>query len=225
MPPALPQIVVNLKTYDQATGARAVAIAEAAAAVAEATGVGVAVAPQALDVRQCVGLGVPVFAQHFDRVEGGSNTGWTYLAALVEAGVAGSLINHSEHRVDLETVKWCVQAARHAGIVPLVCTKDAAESGAYGAAATPDAVAVEPPELIGGDISVTTADPEVVASSAEALMRQAPGVKLYCGAGVKTRKDVEAAVELGSYGILLASGVTKAKDPRAVLDDLARGFS
>ena len=39
-------------------------------------------------------------------------------------------------------------------------------------------------------------------------------------AGVKNGADVAAALELGASGVLLASGVTKANDPKAVLNDL-----
>jgi triosephosphate isomerase (TIM) len=224
VPSAPARIVVNLKTYEEATGTRALAIAKAAELVAKSSGIGIAVAPQALDIRLLAGTGVPVYAQHFDLVEGGSQTGWTSLQALAGAGVRGSLINHSEHRVDAKAVAAMVTACRQRKIASIVCTKDASESGRF-AALSPDAVAVEPPELIGGDVSVTTADPDVVSSSVEAVTSRAPGVRVYCGAGVKVRRDVEVALELGAFGILLASGVTKAEDPRAVLEDLASGFS
>jgi triosephosphate isomerase len=45
-------------------------------------------------------------------------------------------------------------------------------------------------------------------------------VPVLCGAGVKTGKDVRRALELGAKGVLLASGVVKAKDPRKALQDL-----
>ena len=37
------------------------------------------------------------------------------------------------------------------------------------AALVPDYVAVEPPELIGGDVSVTSADPQIVSDTASAV--------------------------------------------------------
>ena len=81
-------------------------------------------------------------------------------------------------------------------------------------------IAVEPPELIGGDISVTTSDPTVVSSSVEVVRKVDSGIDVLCGAGVKTGEDVAAALDLGAAGVLLASGVTKADDPKAVLSDL-----
>ncbi len=46
---------------------------------------------------------------------------------------------------------------------------------------------------------------------------------MLCGAGVTNGEDVKAAIELGADGVLLASGVVKAKDPRAALLDLVSG--
>ena len=45
-------------------------------------------------------------------------------------------------------------------------------------------------------------------------------VKVLCGAGISKGDDAVAALELGAEGVLLASGVIKAKDPMAALLDL-----
>ena len=88
------------------------------------------------------------------------------------------------------------------------------------AALVPDYVAVEPPELIGGAISVTSADPEIVSGTAAAVREVSEQVGILCGAGVKTGEDVATAIELGTSGVLLASGVTKADDPESALRNL-----
>ena len=49
-------------------------------------------------------------------------------------------------------------------------------------------------------------------------------MKVLCGAGVKNGKDVAKALELGSDGVLLASGIVKAKDKEKVIRDLASGL-
>ena len=36
--------------------------------------------------------------------------------------------------------------------------------------------------------------------------------KLLCGAGIVTAEDVERAIELGSHGILVASGIVKSRN-------------
>ena len=214
---------MNLKAYPQTLGARAVALAKACVKLEEGAGVIVAIAPQALDLRACIDTGARVYAQHFDRVLKPEATGWQSVASLADAGCEGTLINHSEHRLDPADIQWFVDAAREARLTSILCTKDAAESAAY-AKTRPDLVAVEPPELIGGDIAVTTADPDVVRRSVSAVQRAAPGIPVLCGAGVKTGSDVTRAIELGAYGILIASGVTKAPKPVDVLADLASGF-
>jgi triosephosphate isomerase len=81
-------------------------------------------------------------------------------------------------------------------------------------------IAVEPPELIGGDTSVTSADPEIVSGTANLVKSVNPDVRVLCGAGVKNGEDVAMAIQLGTEGVLLASGVTKANDPQGILADL-----
>ena len=79
---------------------------------------------------------------------------------------------------------------------------------------------MEPPELIGGDISVTTANPKIVQDTVETVKAVNRNVSVLCGAGVKTGQDVATAISLGADGVLLASGVVKSKDPKATLEDL-----
>jgi triosephosphate isomerase len=105
------------------------------------------------------------------------------------------------------------------GFEVCACAADVKEAIAL-AALGPDFVAVEPPELIGGDVSVTSADPEIVSGTARAVRDVSASVGILCGAGVKSGSDVSKAIELGTSGVLLASGVTKSADPVASLKDL-----
>ncbi|MEO2221987.1 MAG: triose-phosphate isomerase, partial [Candidatus Poseidoniia archaeon] len=68
--------------------------------------------------------------------------------------------------------------------------------------------------------SVTTADPEIVISTAAAISEINENVGILCGAGVKNGEDVAMAIQLGTSGVLLASGVTKVADPVSALADL-----
>lgn len=214
-----PAVVVNVKTYPQTTGQGALQLAEAAFRVAEESGAGLALAVQAADLRLVANVGIPIYAQHFLPRQPGNHSGETLAPALAEAGATGSLINHAEHRLTLADIGACVAECNQRDWVSILCTNDAITSAA-GAVLGPTYVAVEPPELIGGDISVTTADPAIVSESAEAIRRVNPDVRLLCGAGVKNGQDVATALELGADGVLLASGVAKAKDPEAALRDL-----
>ena len=116
-----------------------------------------------------------------------------------------------------------VPRCRELGLEVIACADDIVEAETL-AKLSPDYIAIEPPELIGGDISVTTANPEIVSGAVERIRAVNPNVGVLCGAGVKSRKDVAKALELGTVGVLLASGVVKAKDPEAALRDLVKGL-
>jgi len=208
-------ILVNFKAYP----VDPVAVAEAARDVSEASGVRIAVAPQAAHLGRVAETGAETWAQHVSPVEHGSHTGSTLAEAVADAGATGTLINHSERRQTVADVDAALEAADRAGLETCVCGNNPGQIAAV-TALGPDAVAVEPPELIGGDVSVSTADPEIVEGAVAAAASVDDEVDVYCGAGVSTGDDVVAAGDLGARGILLASGVAKADDPRAALEGL-----
>ena len=207
-------VLVNLKAYP----CDPVAVAGAAADVAEESGVRVAVAPQAAHLERVAATGVETWAQHVSPVDHGSHTGSTLAEATADAGAVGTLLNHSENRLRLADVDGSLRAAERAGLETVVCANNPRQVAAA-AALEPDAVAVEPPALIGTGTPVSRADPEVVTDSVEAAAAVGD-VPVLCGAGISTGEDVSAAAELGAEGVLLASGVAKADDPRAALEAL-----
>ncbi len=212
-------ILVNLKAYP----CDPIEVATAARDVADASDVRIAVAPQAADLARVAETDVETWAQHVSPNPHGSHTGSTLAEAAADNGAEGTLINHSEKRLKLADVDGALDAAERAGLETIVCANNPAQIGAA-AALGPDAVAVEPPELIGGDVSVSTADPGIVEDAVDAAAAVAPDVEVFCGAGVSTGEDVAAAADLGASGILLASGVAKADDPEAALADLVSGI-
>jgi triosephosphate isomerase len=123
----------------------------------------------------------------------------------------------------LADIDTCLMRAKDLGLDTLVCTNNVGTSKAV-STFFPSMIAVEPPELIGGDISVTTADPGIVSNTVQAVRSINKTVKILCGAGVKNGRDVTKAIELGADGVLLASGVVKAKNKEEVLRDLAAGI-
>lgn len=216
-----PMIAVNFKTYREATGAKAVALAKIAEKVSEETGVCIVVAPQFSDLyRVASEVSIPVFAQHIDPIEPGAYTGHVLAESIKEAGAIGSLINHSERRLQLADIDVCVKRCRSLGLVSLVCT-NTPEVSAAAAALNPDIIAYEPPELIGTGIPVSKAKPEAVTDALRLVEAVNPKVIVLCGAGISKGEDVKVALQLGTKGVLLASGVVKAKDPYAVLREMA----
>lgn len=215
-----PVLITNFKTYQSATGIKALELAKIHEEVAKKYGVNFAVCPQAVDIWMIASqVNIPVLAHHFDAVTHGSFTGHILPEALKLAGADGSLLNHAERRISFPQIEASLKRAREVGFFTVVCSSNLEETKRI-AGLKPDAVALEPPELIGGDISVSTASPDIIRKAVE----QNPNANILVGAGVKTGEDVRIALELGAKGILLASGITKAADPRKVLEEMAKAM-
>ncbi len=169
-------------------------------------------------------MSIPVFAQHIDPIAPGSFTGHILPEAIRETGAVGTLINHSERRLKLADIDATITRARESDLLSVVCANNAAVSAAA-AALKPNMIAVEPPELIGTGIPVSKAKPEVVSGTVDLVKRINPDVVILCGAGITRGEDVAAALRLGTEGVLVASGVVKAKDPYKVLLEFAESIT
>jgi len=213
-------ILTNFKTYETAIGEKAIQLAKIHELVAKETSVNFAVAPSMLDIQKVTETcsSIPVFAQHVDDAGYGSFTGHVPAKQLAGFGVQGVILNHSENRLPEDYIKTCVKSAKESGLKIIICAENVKE-GVKFMSYNPDFIAVEPPELIGGDISVSTANPEIISDAVEKIGKG----KVIVGAGIKNAEDVRIAKKLGASGVLLASGVTKSSDPQAVLRDLAKG--
>lgn len=215
-----PILITNFKTYESSTGLKALELAKLHEEVAQEYGVNFAVCPQIVDIWMVASeVNIPVLAHHFDAVTHGAFTGHTIPEALKMAGADGSLLNHAERRIPFPQIAESVKRAREVGFFTIVCARDV-EEGKKIATLKPDAVAIEPPELIGGDISVSTASPEIIKNAVKAIHE----IPVIVGAGVKTGADIEIALKLGAKGVLVASGVTRAADPKKVLEEFARAL-
>jgi triosephosphate isomerase len=214
-------IVVNFKTYTEATGRRAVDLAKKAEMVSKETGVYVGVAPQFSDISVVTeAVRIPVFAQHVDPIKPGSFTGHVLAESVKEAGAVGTLINHSERQLKLSDINEIINLTRELKLISLVCANNPSISAAV-AALKPDIIAIEPPELIGSGIPVSKAKPEVVTGTVELVREISRKVTILCGAGISHGDDVATALKLGTEGVLVASGIVKAKDPYRVLREFA----
>lgn len=219
-----PLFLLNLKAYPGCLGADAERFGTTLARLAEEAGVSAALAPAAPDLARLASvLTVPVIAQHVDPVDPGPRTGWVPAEAIRAAGAAGSLLNHSEHPLPAAQVGEAVSRLRSLGLVPIVCAGTPEEAEEL-AAFQPPFLAIEPPELIGGEVSVSTAQPEVIRGTVARVRRVAPDTHVLCGAGIHHRSDVAAALDLGSQGILVASAVAKSSDPERAIAELLAGF-
>ena len=219
-----PVIVLNEKAYVESVGKRGLELAKICEEVAAEHGVSIAICPQQVELAKIVAaVNIPCFAQHVDAVEPGSQTGFVTLESVKEAGAVGSLVNHSEHRLKIADINFIISKAARLDLLTIVCTNNIAVSKSI-AELRPYAIAVEPPELIGTGRAVSKVDPAIVENTVKEVKHVDEECVVLCGAGVTNGEDVRAAVELGADGVLLASGVVKAKDPRAALIDLVSGL-
>ncbi len=214
-------LIVNFKTYIEATGKRAIELAKIAEEVSRETGVTIIIAPQFTDIEPVSKtVDIPVFSQHIDSVKPGAHTGHVLADAVKSAGADGSLVNHSEKRISTSEIASTVKVCSDAYLISAVCA-DTTEASVDVANMLPDMIAIEPPELIGTGISISKARPELITESLKQIRKVNRSVRVLCGAGVTTAEDVSKALALGSEGVLVASGVVKSNDPRAVLQSMA----
>ena len=216
-----PIIIINFKTYLEATGKKAVELAMKAEKASKETGIHIAVAPQFADIaRVAEAVEIPVYAQHIDAVCPGAFTGHVLAEAVKEAGATGTLINHSERQLKLADIDAVIRHASEKKLISCVCTSNPAISAAV-AYLNPDIISIEPPELIGTGVAVSKAQPEAVTNTIKLVRAVNNEAIILCGAGISHGEDVATALKLGTQGVLVASGIVKAKDPYTVLREFA----
>jgi triosephosphate isomerase len=209
----------------EATGPRAVRLAVKAEKVSSDTGISIGVAPQFADIAAVsAAVSIPVFAQHIDAIRPGGFTGYVLAESVKEAGAVGTLINHSERQLKLSEIDDAVKLSKRKNLVSCVCANNPSISTAV-ATLEPNIIAIEPPELIGTGIPVSKARPEVITDTLRLVRHMNSKVKILCGAGISRGEDVAAALRLGTEGVLVASGIVKAKDPYLIIREFADASS
>jgi triosephosphate isomerase len=216
-----PIIIVNFKTYLEATGSRALQLAKQAEKASKETGINIAVAPQFTDIKAVAEVvEIPVYAQHVDSIKPGSSTGHVLIEAVKEAGAVGTLINHSERQIKLAEIDAVIKLCREKNLISCLCTNNPTTS-ASAAYLCPDIISIEPPELIGTGIAVSKAQPEAVTNTLKLVRKVNNEAVILCGAGISHGEDVAVALKLGTHGVLVASGIVKAKNPYIVMREFA----
>lgn len=215
-----PAVIINYKVYSEVEGTKALHLSRICQRVAEEQKVSIALCPPMPTLALIAeAVDVPVFSQNVDPRKPGSGTGYVTPSEIASVGAYGTLINHSEHKQASADVGTCVGMCHELNLCTCVCA-DTVDIAVELAGFKPDFIAVEPPELIGGDVSVTTANPDIVENTVKSVKAVSKNTMVLCGAGVKNGNDVRTAIDLGANGVLLASGVVKSKNPESVIRDL-----
>ena len=215
-----PIIILNYKTYTESTGKNAVQLSKYVQEASQESGINMAIAPQAVDLYPIIKeVEIPVYSQHMDAITPGGHTGATLPEEIKETGIEGTLINHSEQRLTIADIDTIVEKTKQLELTSVLCTNNVKTSTAA-ALFNPDYIAIEPPELIGTGIPVSQANPEIVENTVQEIHKINKNINVLCGAGITTGEDMKAAIELGTQGVLLASGIIKAENQKQALLDL-----
>lgn len=216
-------LIINFKTYHESTGANALRLAKIIDKASIKAPVPVLVAVQALDLEKVSKAmkHVKVIAQHVDGVGYGAHTGHLSPEEVKNHGGVGTLINHSESPVPFELLGKTIDLAQ--SIFPeytIVCSPSYDMTVVIDRDFDPHKIAYEPPELIGGNISVASAKPEII----KKVVNISTERQILVGAGIKTVEDIKISLQLGAIGVLVASGVVRAADPGKVVKEFLKAW-
>jgi triosephosphate isomerase len=213
--------IINCKNYEEIGGSKIIKFIKTIENITKKYPIKIVVAPPHHLLAKAANSSIPIFAQHLDNVRLGSTTGFMVPDLVKKSMIAGSLINHSEHRISSKDITELVSRLKKLGMASVVCVKDVKEAKTY-AKLNPDYIAIEPPELIGSGRAVSKERPELITKAVTAVKSAKNNTKLLCGAGLVSGADVKKAIELGSNGILVASGIVKAKNWHKIIEEFAK---
>ncbi|PIN97363.1 MAG: triose-phosphate isomerase, partial [Nitrosopumilus sp. CG10_big_fil_rev_8_21_14_0_10_33_7] len=213
--------IINCKNYEEISGDKILEFVKIAEKISKKYKIKIAIAPPQHLIGLVSNSKIPILAQHIDNSKVGSTTGYVIAELLKKSKVSGSLINHSEHRISSEDISKLILKLRELKMISVVCVKDVSEAKKY-SKLNPDYIAIEPPELIGSGKAVSNERPEIIIKAADAVKSANNKTELLCGAGIVSGQDVVKALELGSKGILVASGIIKAKNWAKIIEEFSK---
>ncbi len=210
-------ILINFKTYIGGSGREGLKLAKSIYKF-KSSKYQLAISPQTIDLKEISkSVKIPVFSQHLDNITYGSHTGSILPESVKKSGATGTLINHSEKRIELHKIRETIEICKRLKLKTVVCASSLSMVKKI-VKFTPDYIAYEPKKLIGKNISVTSVNPKVIVKAVKIV--SSSGTKLLAGAGIHSRRDIKKAIELGASGVLIAHKVVKAKKVRKVLKSL-----
>ena len=215
--------IINCKNYEEVSGDKIKKFIKIAEQVSKKYKIKIAISPPQHLIGLVANSSIPILAQHIDDSKIGSTTGYIIPELLKKSKVKGSLINHSEHRISSKEIEKLVVKLKELKMISIVCVKDVAEVKKY-LKINPDFIAIEPPELIGSGKAISTEKPDLIQKAARIVNDSKNKTKLLCGAGIVSGEDVAKSIELGSKGILVASGIVKAKNWNKIISEFAKAL-
>ncbi len=157
-----------------------------------------------------------VFAPHMDPIYPGRGLADTLPESLVAAGAEGVMLNHVEKPLSFEVLAETIKRADEVGLTTIVCADSMADATKI-AGLHPDIIVAEPSELIGTGVSV---GPEYVAAATDCVKKVDENILVLTAAGIAGGEDVYNTIIAGADATGSSSGVAKAKDRPAMVDEM-----
>ncbi|NIP62923.1 MAG: triose-phosphate isomerase [Nitrosopumilaceae archaeon] len=215
--------VINCKNYEEISGVKLLKLIKTVEKISRKYKIKIAVSPpQSMLSFASEKTSIPILAQHLDNAKVGSTTGYMIPEIVKGSKVDGSIINHSEHRLSKTDIQDLIKRMRDLKLISVLCVKNVAEVKKY-VNLKPDYIAIEPPQLIGTGKAISKERPSLISNAAK-IVQKTKRTKLLCGAGIVSGADVEKAIQLGSKGILVASGIIKSKNWEEIISDFAKAM-
>ena len=215
--------IINCKNYDEISGERIIRLAKISEKISRKYKISIAISPPHHLIPLITKFKITVLTQHLDDKKIGSTTGFMVPEIVKKSKIDGSIINHSEHRISEKEIKNLIQKLKKLKLKTVLCVKNINEVKKY-VKLNPTFIAIEPPELIGTGRAISTERPHLITKAVDSVKSAKNSTKLLCGAGIVSGNDVTRAKELGAKGILVASGVVKAKNWEKIIDEFSRAL-
>ena len=157
-----------------------------------------------------------VFAQHMDPLTAGKGLGSVLPEAVKAAGAVGVMLNHAEKKLNPQEVEKTIRRADEIGLATIVCA-DTVEELITMAKLSPNLLVAEPTELIG---TGQTSDESYVHETIRRVHEINPDIMVLQGAGIANGQDVYNTIKLGAQATGSTSGIIKAADPYAMVEEM-----
>jgi len=159
-----------------------------------------------------------VLAPYMDTLRSGRGMADILPEALKAAGAEGVVVNHCEKPMSLPQIKTTIDRARELDMLVFACADTITEAKAI-AELHPDIINPEPSELIGGT-GGGVSDMGFVRESIRAIKAIYPDILVEQAAGITNGQQVYDFIMAGSEAAGAASGIMKAADPVAMIDEM-----
>ncbi len=159
-----------------------------------------------------------VLAPYMDTLRPGRGMADILPEGLKAAGAKGVVVNHCEKPMSVPQIKATIDRARELDFLVFACADTVDEAKAL-AQLHPDILNPEPSELIGG-AGGGVSSMDYVREVTNAIKAIDPNIMVEQAAGITNGQQVYDFIMAGSEAAGAASGIMKAADPLAMIDEM-----